>query len=226
VLNPLPTLRWNAVPGAKSYTASIISEDDAIWETKVKETEVIYSGTPRLESGVDYLLSIAADTGASSQDEDLPCLGFCLLDKNRATLIRDSRSQLLNQELTDEAKALATVHLYMKYELTAEAIEILTELVKRGSKLAAIHRTLGNLYEEVGLNRLAETCYLKATQLAADVEDIEGQALAGACLGDVYNAIANQPEAIHWLIQARHGYERLGDTQRVSEIAQQLTQLK
>ncbi len=226
ILNPLPTLRWNGVPGVKTYTVSIMSEDNAIWETKVKETEVLYSGKPRLEKGVDYLLSIVADTGASSQEEDLPCLGFCLLDENEATLVRDSDLQLLNLELTDEAKTLARVHLYMRYQLRAEAIEMLARLVKKGSKLAAIHRTLGNLYEEVGLNRLAETCYLKATQLAADVEDIEGQAWAAACLGDVYDAIANQPEAIRWLSQAQDGYERLGDTQRASELAQRLSQFK
>ena len=224
LLNPLLTLRWNAVPGASHYTVSLIGDEDVLWETEVSETEVVYSGEPPLESGVEYLLTIKANTGASSQEEDLPDLGFSLLDDNEAQLVRDTVEQLLKLDLADEAKALALVHLYINYELRAEAIATLEVLVKQGSQTAAVYRILGELYREVGLNLLAQKHYLKAFELAAD-EDVEGQAIAAEELGEVYVAIANRQEAIRWLTQARDRYQLLGNTQRACELTQQLSRL-
>ena len=218
VLNPLPTLCWNAVPGANRYTVSLIGNEDVLWEKEVSETEVVYSGEPPLESGVEYLLFVKAHMGASSQEEDLPNLGFSLLDDNEAQLVRDTTEQLLKLDLADEAKALALVHLYVNYELRAEAIAILEVLVKQGSQTSVVYRTLGELYREVGLNLLAQKYYLKAIELAS-LEDVEGQAIAAEGLGKVYVAIANRQEAIRWLTQARDGYQVLGDMQRFGELA-------
>ena len=224
VLNPLPTLRWNAVPGANSYSVSLIDEDDVLWETIVRETEVVYSGEPSLESGIDYLLIIQADTGASSQEEDLPDLGFSLLDENQASLVRECVEELTNLELADEALALALVHLYMGYDLRAEAIATLEALVNEQSQTSAVYRTLGDLYREVGLNLLAQKHYLKAIELAS-LKDLEGQALATEGLGKVYEAIANPQEAIRCLTQARDRYEALGDTQRLKDLEKRLAEL-
>lgn len=224
LLNSLPMLHWNAVPGASRYTVSLMGDEDVLWETEVKGTEVRYSGELPLESGVDYLLVIQADTGASSQEEELPDLGFSLLDENEATLVRDTVEQLVNLDLADEAKSLALVHLYRGYELRAEAIASLEVLVKQGSQTAAVYRILGELYREVGLNRLAQKHYLKAIELAG-TEDVEGQAIAAEGLGKVYVAIANQQEAIRCLTQARDRYEALGDTQRLKELEKRLAEL-
>jgi hypothetical protein len=53
VLNPLPMLRWNGVPGASRYTVSLIGDEDVLWETDVSETEVVYSGEPALDWCLD-----------------------------------------------------------------------------------------------------------------------------------------------------------------------------
>jgi hypothetical protein len=225
LLNPLPTLRWNAVPGALSYSVSLIGDEDVIWEEQVSETEVVYPGEPPLEPGVDYLLIVDADTGASSQEEEFPSLGFSLLDETEATVVRDSLKQLASLELADEALALATVNLYIGYDLKAEAIETLEALVKQGSQTATVHRTLGKLYQEVGLTRLALTRYLRAAELAAEVEDVEGQAAVAVGLGQVYQAVADSEAARRWLTQAGDGYAALGDRQRVSELEEQLAKL-
>jgi hypothetical protein len=224
VLNPLPTLCWNPVPGASCYSVNLIGDEEVLWERQVREAEIVYSGEPPLESGVDYLLIIQADTGVSSEEEDLPDLGFNLLDENKITLVRDTVDQLVNLDLTDEAKSLALVHVYIKYELRAEAIAILEALVKLGSKTAAVYRTIGELYTEVGLNLLARKYYLKAIELTGS-EDIEGQALVAAGLGKVYEAIASPQDAIGWLTQARDSYATLGDTQQALALAQKLTRL-
>ena len=173
LLNPLPKLRWNAVPGASRYRVSLIGDEEVIWGTLVRETEVVYSGEPPLESGVVYLLSIEADTGASSLEDDSPDLGFSLLEENEATVVRDAVEQLVNLDLADETKSLALAHLYMVHDLKAEVITTLEVLEKRGSQIAAIYRTLGDLYLEVGLNPLAQSYYLRATQLAAEAGDLE-----------------------------------------------------
>lgn len=173
LLNPLPKLCWNAVPGASRYAVSLIGDEDVIWETKVGESEIVYAGEPSLESGVVYLLSIEADTGSSSQEEASPDLGFSLLEENEATVVREAVEELINLNLADEAKSLALAHLYMVNDLKAEAIATLEALVKQGSQIAAVYLTLGDLYLEVGLNQLAESLYLRATQLAAEARDVE-----------------------------------------------------
>jgi len=174
LLNPLPTLRWNAVPSAIRYAVSlIVDEEDVLWETQVEGTEVVYSGESPLESGVDYLLMIEANTGASSLEDDSPDLGFSLLDENEATVVREAVEQLVKLDLADETKSLALAHLYRVHDLKAEAIAILEALVKLGSKTVAVYRTLGELYTEVGLNLLAQKYYLKAMELTKS-EDIEG----------------------------------------------------
>lgn len=120
LLNPLPKLCWNAVPGASRYAVSLIGDEDVIWETKVGESEIVYAGEPSLESGVVYLLSIEADTGSSSQEEASPDLGFSLLEENEATVVREAVEELINLNLADEAKSLALAHLYMVNDLKAE----------------------------------------------------------------------------------------------------------
>lgn len=175
LLNPLPTLRWNAVPGASRYAVRlIVDEEDVLWETQVERTEVVYSGESPLESGVDYLLMIEANTGASSLEDDSPDLGFSLLDENEATVVREAVEQLVKLNFADETKSFALAYLYMVHDLKAEASATLESLVNRGSQTAAIYRTLGDLYLEVGLNPLAESHYLRATQLAAEAGDVEG----------------------------------------------------
>ncbi len=172
-LNSLPMLRWNAVPGASRYTVSLIVDEDVLWETQVEGTEVVYSGESPLESGVDYLLMVEADTGASSLEDDSPDLGFSLLDENEATVVREAIEQLVKLDFADETKSFALANLYRIHDLKAEAIATLEVLEKRGSPVAAIYRTLGDLYWEVGLNPLASSRYLRASQLAAEAGDVE-----------------------------------------------------
>jgi tetratricopeptide (TPR) repeat protein len=194
-----------------------------IWQTQLSETLVVYSGEPPLESDVDYLLMIEADTGASSQEENLPDLGFGLLGENEAQRVSEGVAQLVNLDLPQEAKSLALVHLYRGYDLKAEAIATLEALVNQGSQTAAVYRILGDLYLETGLNLLAESRYLRAIELAA--ADVEAQALAAASLVKVYEAIANRQEAIRWLTQAHNRYQVLGDRQRLGELEKQQRQL-
>lgn len=201
LLNALPTLRWQAVPGATSYTVRV-SGPGVNWETEVSTTTVVYPGKPPLKPVEEgYLLMVEANNGESPAKAT-----FGLLDENKVTRVRAAALALDRQNLADEAKTLALADLYIGQELIAEAIDLLEGLVAKGSKTAAVYYTLGDLYAQVELLRQAEENYLKAVELATTAKDIEGQAAAAARLGEVYAALGNSDKASHWLKEAQKSF--------------------
>lgn len=223
LLNDKPTLRWNAVQGATSYTVHISGLN---WKSEVSGTEIVYPGIPPLKPGVDYLLVVEANNGRSSEEEKVFGLGFSLLNEKEAQQVRAKAEQLTKQESAGETAALALAHLYIGHDLRAEAIETLEKLASTGSQIVAVYRLLGDLYSQVGLNRLAKERYLKAVELAASAKNIEEQAAAKAGLGQVYEMLGNFTEAVRLLTEAKTGYETLGDTQRTKELSEQLANLQ
>lgn len=223
LLNAQPLLRWNAVPDAKSYTVRIRGEASDWVKPDVSGTEVVYSGERPLKPGVYYSLIVETDTGRSSVAEGVP-VGFQLLDDKEREQVQTAVDQLANENLDEEDLALSKVDLYIKYDLKAEAIATLEALVTKGNQTAAVYRTLGELYWQVGLPTLAESPYLKAIELAS-AKDIEGQAEAAIGLGKVYIALEQTDKATSYINKALTLYEGLGDLQRVSELKNLLTAL-
>lgn len=223
LLSDKPRLRWNAVSGASRYIVSISDETvgSEIWKAEVSGTEIVYPGTPPLESGVDYLVIIRADNDRSSKEDKEVDLGFGLIDKNQSQrLLADVEE--IKQELNGEVAELAVIHLYMTADLNAEAIEMLEALAQKGSQTTAIYRMLGDLYWEVKLYHLAEKPYKKAVKLAEVTQDIEVKAVAQARLAKLYIAQGLLSEAINWGTAAKLDYETLGDAQKVRELTQDL----
>ena len=204
LLNNKPQLRWQAVPGATSYTVRV-SGAGVKWETEVSTTSVVYTGEPPLKSVEQgYLLTVSADNGESQAKAT-----FGLLDENKATRIRAAAERIARQNLADDAKTLALADLYIGQELIAEAMDLLEASVAKGSKTAAVYYILGDLYAQVELLSQAEGNYLKAFQLARTANDIEGQAAAAARLGEVYKALGSSDKAIAWLKEAQNRYQAL-----------------
>lgn len=87
LLNKQPILRWNAVIGAKSYTVSV-EGDNVNWTKQVSDTQLVYPGEQPLQPGGRYLLTIVADTGATSMEEPVKPggLNFSLLDATQSQL--------------------------------------------------------------------------------------------------------------------------------------------
>jgi hypothetical protein len=222
LLNSTPTLRWHAVPGAKSYTVRISGID---WQEEVNTTAFAYPGNPPLQSGSDYLLIVEADNGKSSKDEGLPGLGFSLLPAEEIERIRVDVGTIDGLNLSEEATVFALAQLYAGRSLYAEAIEMLEGLAESDSRATNVFRELGEFYQQVGLLVLAESRYTRALELAETTGDVEGAAAAKAKLGEVYLALGNKNEALRWWTQAQTGYESLGDSQRASQIAGQLAEL-
>jgi tetratricopeptide (TPR) repeat protein len=205
LLNDKPKLRWQPVPGATSYIVRV-SGPKVNWETEVSTTQVVYPGEPPLqpvEQG--YLLTVEADNGESPARAT-----FGLLDENQAQSVQTAADRIASQNLPEDAKALALADLYVGQELIAEALEVLEVSVAKGSQIAAIYHTLGDLYGQLELLSQAEKHYLKAFELATTADNIEGQANAAARLGEVYAALGNSEEASRWQKEAQERYQALG----------------
>ncbi len=205
LLNDKPKLRWQAVPGATSYTVRV-SGPGVKWETEVSTTEVVYPGEPPLKPVEEgYLLTVEADNGEKPAKAT-----FRLLDESKAQQVQAAALALNRQNLAEEANTLALADLYIGQELIAEALEVLEASVAKGSQTAAIYHTLGDLYGQMELLSQAEKHYLKAFELATTANNIEGQADAAARLGEVYAALGNLEEASRWQKEAQERYQALG----------------
>lgn len=222
ILDPLPTLRWNSVSGATTYTVRISGTD---WQAETDNTEFKYPGDPVLQPGVDYLLIVEANNGKSSREEDQPGLRFNLLGGEEADRVRANVNRIQSLGLSGQAEAFALAQLYAGYELYAEAVDLLQESAGLNPQAANVYLALGKLYQQLGLLKEADTAYREAVRIADSVGDLEGAAAARAGLGQVYLALGNKDIARNWLTQAQTGYTGLGDSQRASQIAAELAEL-
>jgi len=223
VLGSQPTLRWNAVKGATSYQV-LLRGAGVNWIANVKQPEVVYSGNQTLQPGFRYRIIVTADNGVSSES-DAPTR-FTLLSEEDAKRVKAEIIQLQNQPLTDESKALAKAYLYKSNNLNTAAIDLLTGLVKQGSKTTAVYQLLGSLYQEAGLNQLAKEQYETALKLAQAAKNLEAQAIIQASLGAIDIAQDNLQQAFESLQSAQDSYRALGDEQQVQELQQTLNNLK
>lgn len=222
LLNDKPKLRWNKVPGVNNYAVSLVKGDRAIWETTVNRNEVVYSGEPPLEAGVEYLLIVKAENGRTSEEEKLPARGFKMLPTAEKQFVSVAIEQVNNQKIADKIKALKRAYFYIGADLKSEAIEAL-EATNIQEALA--YRKLGNLYWQEGVTLLAESNYLKAHELASTAKDIGEQAQLEEALGEMYVAIGEKQEAVRWLTQALNSHKTLGNTSRIGELEERIKKL-
>jgi len=214
LLNPRPTLRWSAVPGATPYQVNLQGTD---WSTTVSgATELVYPpDAPTLKSGVAYRLVVAAGD-RSSNEETGPGLGFTLLDAGEAAAVQVAEAKIRALGLPDAGTRLLVANLYAVHGLYAEAIDLLSPLAASGQP--AVARLLGDLYLSIGLNRQAEESYLQALSLSEGASDVEGRAAARAALGNIYEALGSRTEAVkHWQA-AIADYEQLGDQTKIAQL--------
>ena len=221
ILNDRPLrIRWNAVPGANTYTVNI---DGIDWETKTNETEIIYLGESTLQPGWRYRVTIEADNGASSKSDAV--VGFKVLDEGTKQTVLEAVETIEQQSLSSEEKAITLANLYRGYGLYADAIEVLEKLVKQGSQIFAVHQLLGDIYLETGLPQLAKKPYDHGLQLAIETENLSAQADIQAGLGRAYYNLGNETEAKQWLDKAKASYEELGDSTQVQELEETINSI-
>ncbi|MGV0025731.1 hypothetical protein [Phormidesmis priestleyi] len=222
VLDGKPTIRWNAAPGAMSYTV-IVRASGVTWKVAgVKGTQVTYGGEP-LKAKANYSVVVKAEgctsSKCSSEDDDSQAgTGFTLVTEAEAQQIRSNAQQLAKQDLSDEAKALTLADFYAEQELMNNAIQTLETLAKQGSKTVAVYQMLGEFYERVELSLLAKNHYGKALELAKAERDVAAQAAAKVGLARVFWGLGSKEFAIRNLKEAQSAYKSLEDAEQVKEL--------
>ena len=213
ILTNIPVLRWNAVEGVNTY---IVKIDGVKWETETNKTEIIYSGEIPLKEGRRYRITIEADHGKSSTNDAV--VGFTVLDEKTKNIVLEAKKTIEEDSLSEEEKGLILAQLYRGYELYADAIEVLEELVKQDSKLVTVYQLLGDTYFQTGLPQLAKKPYEKALQLATETKNLSVTADLQKGLGESHYSLGNEIEAKQWLEKAKTSYEELGDSSQLQAV--------
>ena len=213
LLNPRPVLRWQPMPGAKSYKLSLRGTN---WTAEMSgASELPYpDSAPALQPGVTYRLVVTAGD-RSSREEPGAGLGFSVLGAAEAKAVKEAEAKIRALSLTETATALLIANVYATNGLYAEAVEGLERLP--GPQEPAVLRLLGDLYISTGLNRLAEERYTTALARSEALSDVEGMAQAQHALGRIYEALGNPAEARRHLSDALALYDRLGDAKQAAE---------
>ena len=213
ILTNTPVLRWNAVEGATNYTVKI---DGVKWETETNKTEIIYSGETPLKQRRRYRIKVETDNGKLSTNDAV--VGFTVLDEETKSIVLEAKKDLNKRSLSLEQKGLILAQLYRSYELYADVIEVLEELVKQDSQIVAVYHLLGDTYLLTGLPQLANKHYEKALELATETDNLSVKADTEKGLGESYYNLGNETEAKHWLEKAKTSYEELGDSSQVQQL--------
>jgi len=223
ILARQPTLRWHPVVGVTSYQVQVLGTG-VDWTTKVSQPEVVYSGNQPLKPGSYYRVIVTASNGASTENKNN--FGFTVLSDADAQRVKTEIAQLQQQALINESKTLALAHLYRSNDLNADAIELLEGLVKKGSSSTAVYQLLGSIYQQVCLTELGRERYLTALKLAKAENNLQGQAIIQASLGEVDITLVQLKQAYQWFQDAQISYRALGDEAKVQEMQQQLDDLR
>jgi hypothetical protein len=177
IFNDSLTIRWNEVSGATNYKVKV--ED---WERETKDNQIIYDG--ELESGEYYRMTVVADNGAASKDEDdTRAIWFIVLEDEEAKTLREQVEAIEQDELSQDQKGLILAHFYSKNQLYFEAIQVLEELVKSGSQALLVHKLLGDIYQQVGLSLMAKEIYQQGLGLNVEENNSEVKGMMEWSLG-------------------------------------------
>ena len=221
-----PTFRWNAVAGVTNYTVRLLGPGGLEWQTEVSSTEVVYpDDSPALDWGVQYLVTVEAENGSSSLQDDGGLLGFELLDEYGVQKVKEAEAKIVGlEDRTEEERALALAQLYRRENLTAKAITILEDLVEQDSQTPLVFRKLGDLYTEAGLNLLAETRYYRASELFASTSDRYALTATRDGLAGVKLMLGKEQESEQLSAEVEAEYRALGDEQKATGLEQRLAE--
>jgi hypothetical protein len=240
LLNARPVLRWTSVTDASAYKVTVRGEEDS-WsitvpaKTNSATQEIVYPGpcapgresgcAPPLKSGEIYKLVVEAN-GRSSEEEDLPNLGFTILSDDKVREL-GSKERLVKQlAVEDSLKTYMIASLYANNDLNADAIKLLEADTGTAHNPEAV-RLLGNLYLKIGLTRRAEALYLSLLTPALATQDtLAGKALTHQTLGEIYESLGNPREAIKYYVEAREAFSALNDREMADRVERRLSALR
>ncbi|AOX04038.1 hypothetical protein BJP34_35540 [Moorena producens PAL-8-15-08-1] len=222
VLNQQPLLRWHDVEGVSTYQVRVTGPE-VDWEQQTSATEILYSGKQSLQPGARYWLIVETDQGQNSLKEGV--FGFTIFDEKKAQEVSAAAEQIKQKQLSKPAEALALAHLYRSYDLKTEAIELLDTALGNEPESIRVYQLLGEIYQQVGLNRLAREGYRQALELAKAAADLDTQAQVLGGLAVTSGIIGQKDEAIAWLEKAKEVYHTLGDQVGAGQLEQQMVKI-
>lgn len=181
LLNDRPSLSWNSVPDAISYTVRVkdITGERGGWERTVPKLsksdlgEMMNYPTDEeaLQPGGKYKVIVEAKFSSREKRVESGEARFTMLSSEEIQQVEAKVKDIVQLKLSPTEKALKIYEIYMAKELVTEAREVLEELVKGGSQIAKVYRLLGDSYSQQGLIDLAKPRYEKAVALAATTGD-------------------------------------------------------
>ncbi|MGL5796561.1 MAG: tetratricopeptide repeat protein [Waterburya sp.] len=181
-----PTIRWNKVLGASSYTVKIVRDSEVVWTEKVEGTEFKSSDNLPLEAGIVYSVIVESDNGQSSEmDSNKSQVKFQVLDEQEIRNVSDKVTQVKEQRLSDEDETLRLVDIYREHGLNAKAIRILERKSNNSIQSTEIYLEFGNFYQTVGLYLLAQKQY----QTSLDI--IKGEQEPVVAIAATANLVGN-----------------------------------
>lgn len=251
LLDGKPTLRWNQVAGAKIYTVTVMGPKGTVWETRTQAAQVVYGG-PELQPGVAYSWVVKVEGGRSSEEDQgtdgtvAKALDFRVLQPAEVKAVRASVAQLTVGKPTASVRALMVASLYgdyavptgtigqygleqgtvETYSLSGEAIAVLEQQIKAGKGSPILYRSLGDLYWQTGLIRLAGETYGKAIAEVMAPQDLEEWTTAQYGLAKVMAVMGDRGRMQQSLAQARMGFVFLGNAGKAAELQRRIEQLE
>jgi hypothetical protein len=215
LLEPLPWIRWRAVPGAERYKVSVTDSRRSlrpIWgPALVSGTEVQYLGGPALEPGVEYFVRVESEASAPTATpllaQGLPFMPGTEADRRR---LEATTTSLATSGLEPLSRDLALAAFLRAHELRSAALELLDKAA-RGSDAAAVHLARAGLLEEVGARASAADAYRHVLDLGGRQHDRDSE--AEALLGLARTA-ASSKEQFETARRAAEVFRQLGDAGR------------
>lgn len=188
LIDDRPTLKWNPVIDATSYTV-YLSGKNVDWAEKVESTKLPYPiNQPGLQYGNTYKIVVVANRGDSSINDSVAAVS--LLSKDDIEQLQKTAKQIEDLNLPKNEEAFYLDSLYMSKSLIDKSIELLKSQIAQ-SQDPRLHRILGDRYFEAGVTTLAQWEYQQAEVLAKNQQDqVElSKAKAGLSLIARYNQL-------------------------------------
>jgi hypothetical protein len=206
------TLEWNPVAGATHYDVAIqYLSRPPIWKKRVSEPRATYSGFADIEGDRDYFIIITASTGAESPEGTAAAPTITPLTAEQVKTVEAGVAQIRALNLAGDANALALASLYQSDRLNQDAIDVLESQIQEGTRSVAVYQLQAKIYQQIGLNQLAQVRYQDALRLAETRRNLMQQAEIQEQLGYIARRQENFAQAVEQLQAAKKIYQQLFD---------------
>ena len=216
LLDPLPWIRWQGVPGVAAFKVSLFDSRSPwrpLWGPALvagTETEIRYSGRPPLEPGVEYFVRVEVEGGVGAMAQGLPF--HLLLEKERQE-IAARRLAFVGTIQDSAARAMAVASFLASRELRSDALETLADLAGETAD-AAVHLLRATLLDSMG-EAGAVTAYRQALAMASRQGDREVEAEASLGLA---RRTRERTEQVVLYERAVRAFRDLGDDTRAAAV--------